>query len=518
MSSEAIVHFFTIWNLHLAVFAGITLVLQRTLNKAQLRLWLLEFCLYLFLILPFLISTVSSFFAPQQTVSSLVFLVAPLEAVQSPKLPKPVPQYEPLFEPVSALLLIIYLLGIFRSLLVLTLRYRATCRFRTHSIRFTGQLPKLLPNLPYNLEVFLTEQTSQPSAFGWRQPTIFLPQTAMEQLDSPAKDAVIYHELIHIQERHWPKQMVEEVILALFWLHPVLRWLIAEIRLCREQLVDAAVVQITGDREQYLKVLSFFAQAKHASFNTVALTFLSRPSKMRRRFDHLRKEESMTRITRFDKFQTSFCLVALMLAGISLHAISPVFAAEPERLPKTSVVLNTQDIKLVGDPVLRFVNQPEPGIVTVEITIDSRGNVSDAKVLDGLETLRSAVLKTTLNLHFAVEHTPPVPVVATFYIGSPSQLPDSMPVIVRPPLPAPPPPPEHLQIESISFKGVPDPVQMEVRKHITMEVGDMFTNDSRQVMLRQIHDIDKSLTISWQIGSAPSTTKITIGPRSILLP
>src|SRR5688572_32203822 len=43
------------------------------------------------------------------------------------------------------------------------------------------------------------------------------------------------------------------------------------------------------------------------------------------------------------------------------------------------------------------------GSVTLEVTLDATGNVSDARVLTGLEELRKAALQSVLGWHFAHE-------------------------------------------------------------------------------------------------------------------
>src|SRR5262249_10849670 len=68
----------------------------------------------------------------------------------------------------------------------------------------------------------------------------------------------------------------EEVVGALFWFHPAFWWLLSQARLAREQVVDAAVVQLTSNREPYINALLTIAGAGRALDLAPAPFFLRR--------------------------------------------------------------------------------------------------------------------------------------------------------------------------------------------------------------------------------------------------
>ena len=103
-------------------------------------------------------------------------------------------------------------------------------------------------------EFCLSEEIQGPVTFGLRRPIILLPPRFME-LDADRQQAIASHELLHVVRRDWVVNLAEEIVLAAFWFHPVVWWLVGRIRLSREQVVDQQVVELTGARKPYLYAL-----------------------------------------------------------------------------------------------------------------------------------------------------------------------------------------------------------------------------------------------------------------------
>ena len=67
-----------------------------------------------------------------------------------------------------------------------------------------------------------------------------------ERMNPETQEAILCHELIHVRRKDWTFTVLEEVILAALWFHPAAWWLVSQIRLAREQMVDLEVILITG--------------------------------------------------------------------------------------------------------------------------------------------------------------------------------------------------------------------------------------------------------------------------------
>jgi beta-lactamase regulating signal transducer with metallopeptidase domain len=93
-----------------------------------------------------------------------------------------------------------------------------------------------------------------PWTFGMFRPTVALP-SRFGALAPEFQRAVICHELLHIQRRDITVALAEEIAVATLWFHPWVWLLRARIRAAREQVVDARVVQLLGNRDEYVRCL-----------------------------------------------------------------------------------------------------------------------------------------------------------------------------------------------------------------------------------------------------------------------
>ena len=171
----------------------------------------------------------------------------------------------------------------------------------------------------------LSAEASTPATFGLRRPIVLLPPV-FESMDRERQAAIALHELVHARRADWVVLMVEEMLKAVLFFHPAVHWLVARVRLAREQTVDAAVVHRLGCREPYLESLVEMARfAAHA--RTVPAAPFLRESHLRERVDLLLKEVSMSR------FRTLAHLVltaaALVLAVSWAASAVPLQTAKP---------------------------------------------------------------------------------------------------------------------------------------------------------------------------------------------
>jgi protein TonB len=109
-------------------------------------------------------------------------------------------------------------------------------------------------------EIRYTRAVDQPVTFGFWRPVVVLPD-ALRDHPPAIERAVVSHELYHVRRGDWLWLLAEEGVRAAFWFHPAVWWLTSRIQLTREEVVDAAVVQSTGERRVYLEALMAFADA-----------------------------------------------------------------------------------------------------------------------------------------------------------------------------------------------------------------------------------------------------------------
>jgi hypothetical protein len=93
--------------------------------------------------------------------------------------------------------------------------------------------------------LFFSERVESPVPLGWLDPAVIFPRR-FERMDESQQRAIACHELLQVARRDWLMNLLEELVLALFWFHPAIWWVVRSIRLSREQVVDGEVVALTG--------------------------------------------------------------------------------------------------------------------------------------------------------------------------------------------------------------------------------------------------------------------------------
>ena len=248
--------------------------------------------------------------------------------------------------------------------------------------------------------MFLSDEIASPVTFGWRRPVTLLP-ARFPELDGRIQDAILCHELLHVERRDWLFTISEEVVRAIFWFHPAIWWLLGEIQLAREQAVDSLAIERTEARDEYVDALLAIAGAK-AQLDLAPAPLFLRKRHLKQRVMSIFKEVRMSKTRLISRLAMG---VAILAAACWIVTSSLPLAAAPQVVNDSAGV--TVD---VGAAVLLHrapVHYPESaqkkgiqGTVTVEATLDGSGNVSDARVLSGPDELRKAALQSVLQWHF----------------------------------------------------------------------------------------------------------------------
>ncbi|HVF56812.1 MAG TPA: M56 family metallopeptidase [Pyrinomonadaceae bacterium] len=124
----------------------------------------------------------------------------------------------------------------------------------------------------------------------WR-PVVVLPERIGEHLDDSELEAVLLHELVHVERRDNLVGNLQMALCCLFWFHPLV-WLIGR-RLVseREQACDERVLEVSGASESYasgiLKVVRFCCGWKMAGVSGAGTG-----SNLRRRIENIMNGET----------------------------------------------------------------------------------------------------------------------------------------------------------------------------------------------------------------------------------
>lgn len=257
----------------------------------------------------------------------------------------------------------------------------------------------------------VSDREAGPATFGLRRPIVLLP-AFFSSMDPDRQRAVALHELLHVRRHDWLALLFEEVLTSLFFFNPAVRWLVARVRLAREQHVDAEVVLRLGQRSTYLESLVEVARLAVRSRAVPVAPFL-RENHLRERVDALLKEVSMSRARTVVHVAATAVVVLLAVvwsgAAVPLQGAGPAVAKAP--------AVGGED--RTDGPAPRLLRQPQPvypasarsekveGVFRIDVVIGKDGAVKDAKVVaSGATFERLKQLEPQLGTPAALEGDP----------------------------------------------------------------------------------------------------------------
>jgi len=208
--------------------------------------------------------------------------------------------------------------------------------------------------------------------------------------------AVLQHEVLHVERADWLFTVVEELCRSLLWFHPAVWWVIARVRLVREQVVDRATIDLTRDRQSYVEALLAIASTPRRGAFAGAPLFLS-TRHLHARVARITKEDVMShRKLAFLLSTVSVCVLSaasLAVWSFPLHAAPQ--GAEARRVINEEARSHRVELVRPRYPGRARIKRIE-GTVKLEIRINKRGDVVDARVLSGPMELRKASLEAVL--------------------------------------------------------------------------------------------------------------------------
>ncbi len=173
-------------------------------------------------------------------------------------------------------------------------------------------------------EFRLSPDVDSPVTFGFTAPVVLLPER-FPSMNAQFQATIACHELLHVQRRDWAHHLVEEILRATLWFHPAIAWLIARVRLAREQVVDLEVIRLTQQRKPYLEALLEFATGRSRTALIPAPPFLAE-RQLVERVALMLKEVRMSRTRLVASLTATACCIAL--AG-TLAVLNFPLKAEP---------------------------------------------------------------------------------------------------------------------------------------------------------------------------------------------
>jgi len=170
-----------------------------------------------------------------------------------------------------------------------------------------GSIDRAASLVETDAEFLVSATTSRPVTWGLLWPVVLVPRN-FETFPEHEQTAIACHELLHVSRADWVRNAGDEFVRAVFWFHPAIWWLINQIQLAREQVVDREAVRRLGARQPYLEALLRMARPAPRLILTPASLFLKK-AHLRQRVTLLVKEASMSRA----RLVASFAIMAFVV-------------------------------------------------------------------------------------------------------------------------------------------------------------------------------------------------------------
>jgi TonB family protein len=473
------------------VAAAAPALLRLASPRARLAYWhiLLGACLLLPLLRPWRPQLVSD----AVSVTSTVISMAPAQAPAKRSIPP------------SQIALAVVAIGAICRLVWLGVGFHRLRRLRRGSRPLTVSLP-----WDSAADVRIADEIASPVTFGLRRPVVLLP-AQFPELDDRTREAILHHELLHIERRDWAFTVGEEVVRAVFWFHPAIWWLLGEIQLSREQAVDRAVIEMTQAKDEYVDALLAIAGAKPQLDLAPAPLFL-RKRHLRHRVVSILKEVRMSKTRLVSALAGSVCILAA--AAWFVTNTFPLAAAPQVINDAPGVTVNLGGGALVHRAPVAYPEAARTkgvqGAVVLELTFDGSGNVADAKALSGPEELRKPALESALQWHFSGEAAGNKrQVTISFIAPAPAATgPGRQPAGTAPQLPG------AKTLRSINFVGISDEARSTLMDRLALHVGDTVDNATLMRAKKTIMDFDEHLWFGLGVPTQTEVALTIIGPNA----
>ena len=155
-----------------------------------------------------------------------------------------------------------------------------------------------------------------PMVVGYLKPVILFPLGAVNQLTQQEVEAVLAHELAHIYRNDYLLNIIQSFIEIIFYYHPAVWWISANIRTERENCCDDIAVKICGSSITYVKALVTLEEIQPAPNLAMSFSSGSKNQLLNRVKRILNQPQNKFNI--MEKFTaTCFLLVALFLFSFS---------------------------------------------------------------------------------------------------------------------------------------------------------------------------------------------------------
>jgi len=128
-------------------------------------------------------------------------------------------------------------------------------------------------NLKKPIRILESAKVHTPMMLGHLKPVILLPIGIVNQLQLNEVEAILAHELSHISRSDFLQNIMQSFIEIIYYYHPAVWWISANVRAERENCCDEEAVRICGSAINYAKALVKIEEIQYQVIPALAVPF-----------------------------------------------------------------------------------------------------------------------------------------------------------------------------------------------------------------------------------------------------
>jgi len=215
-----------------------------------------------------------------------------------------------------------------------------------------------------------TDSFLEPGIFGIVRPVLLWPRAIGERLTDEQLQAVVAHELCHLRRGDNRAALFHLVVQTVFWFHPLVWWIGAQLITERERACDEEVIRRGSEREAYaesiLKTCQFFVESPLACVSGVT------GSDLKKRIEEIMTKDTVSTPGALKRALLAAAGVIVFIAPVAVGALNPPPQTRDVAAPGTLPAFEEVSVRpnVSSGPGGRGGGQMQPGrFVATNLTL-----------------------------------------------------------------------------------------------------------------------------------------------------
>jgi beta-lactamase regulating signal transducer with metallopeptidase domain len=218
-------------------------------------------------------------------------------------------------------------------------------RLRSRLMPASPQLQETVARLaaqmkvPRKTVVRICSDVLAPSVIGCLRPIVLVPTSALTELSASQLEALLLHELAHIQRHDYLINLLQVAIESVLFYHPAAWWVSSQIRRERENCCDDLAARHCPSRVEYARALTAMEEVRRGAFPTFVLGAAGNGDLLRR-VERLVGRSASSKPRRSSPLAAGACAalaaIALAYPNLKTSVAAEQTASQPATHPATS--------------------------------------------------------------------------------------------------------------------------------------------------------------------------------------